>query len=168
MNNSGGRICDFIYENKMTKNVSLVEIKTPTTPLLGSPYRGTGASPTTVYSLSKELSGAVNQVLGYRDSLTKEFNTLCRNSEEPFEAFGPECVVIAGNASTLNVPGGVATFENFRNSLNGVRIITYDELLLRIDDLINILRSTPSGLECVTQEPVDSPLISRFDNDIPF
>lgn len=64
INNSGGNLCDFIYQNSLSQNVALIEIKTPCTELIGNQYRGT-------YSFSYDLSGAVNQVLNYRDKLTK-------------------------------------------------------------------------------------------------
>ena len=56
ISNRGGNLCDFIYQNKLSQNVALIEIKTPCTELIGGQYRGT-------YSFSYELSGAVNQVL---------------------------------------------------------------------------------------------------------
>jgi len=35
--------------------------------------------------------------------------------------------------------GQIAAFENFRNSLNNILVITFDELYQRIIDLITIL-----------------------------
>ena len=52
--------------------------------------------------------------------------------------------------------GQVAAFENFRNSLNNVLILTFDELYQRIVDLIAVLSETPSQ----TQSNVD------FDENI--
>lgn len=49
---------------KLSQNVALIEIKTPCTEIIGKSYRGT-------FSFSYELSGAVNQVLNYRDNFTK-------------------------------------------------------------------------------------------------
>ena len=62
-----------------------------------------------------------------------------------FEAFNPQCIVIIGSTSEFDGYGvekrgdAVATFENFRNALNGVTIITFDELLKKVEDLISIL-----------------------------
>ena len=75
LDNKGGNVCDFIYRNKMTQNVALIEIKTPCTEIVGKPYRET-------YSMSLDMSGAVNQVLNYRDELQKNFSTLTRDLEE--------------------------------------------------------------------------------------
>ena len=108
--------------------------------ILGNPpyirYRGT-------YSFSYELSGAINQVLNYRDKLTKEYYSLCHQSSEPFEVLSPKCVVIIGKMASLT-PGQVAAFENFRNSLSNVLILTFDELYQRIVDLIAVLSESPN------------------------
>lgn len=50
--NSGGNLCDFIYQNSLSQNVALIEIKTPRTDIIGSQYRGT-------YSFSHELKVAL-------------------------------------------------------------------------------------------------------------
>ena len=116
--------------------MALIEIKTPCTELIGNQYRGT-------YSFSYDLSGAVNQVLNYRDKLTKEYYSLCHQSSEPFEVLSPKCVVIIGKMASLT-PGQVAAFENFRNSLGNVLILTFDELYQRIVDLISVLSESPA------------------------
>ena len=136
INNSGGNLCDFIYQNSLSQNVALIEIKTPCTELIGNQYRGT-------YSFSYDLSGAVNQVLNYRDKLTKEYYSLCHQGSEPFEVLSPKCVVIIGKMASLT-PGQVAAFENFRNSLGNVLILTFDELYQRIVDLISVLSESPA------------------------
>ena len=45
---------------------------------------------------------------------------------------------IIGKISTMD-SGQIAAFENFRNSLNNILVITFDELYQRIIDLITIL-----------------------------
>lgn len=62
-----------------------------------------------------------------------------------FEAFNPQCIVIIGSTAEFERHSAeargvaIATFENFRNALNGVTIITFDELLQKVDDLIDVL-----------------------------
>lgn len=137
--NKGGNICDFIYQNQLTQNVSIIEIKTPTAPLLGSPYRHT-------FTLSTELSGSINQVLNYKDSLMKDYSVLCSNSEY-FEAFDPKCIVVIGCISDLS-SAQTATLERYRNTLSNVLIITFDELLQKINDTISLFElSTNAGDE---------------------
>ncbi len=139
--NQKGSVADFIYQNKLTGNIALVEIKRPDTRLLGGLYRARS------YSLSADLSGAVNQVLSYRHTLMKELATLQSESEDPFEAFSPRCVVIIGSTREFDRcesgerADAVGTFENFRGALNGVAVITFDELLQKIEDLISLLTS---------------------------
>lgn len=136
VDNNGGNLCDFIYQNRLSQNVALIEIKTPCTEIIGNSYRGT-------YSFSHELSGAVNQVLNYRDNLTKSYYTLCHQSASQFEVLSPKCVVIIGKLASMNSTQ-IAAFESFRNSLSGVQILTFDELYQRVIDLIAILPETPS------------------------
>lgn len=143
INNSGGNLCDFIYQNSLSQNIALIEIKTPCTDIIGSQYRGT-------FSFSYELSGAVNQVLNYRDKLTKEYYTLCHQGEVPFEVMTPKCVVIIGKLSTL-ATDHIAAFENFRNSLSNILILTFDELYQRIVDLISVLSEDDAQSEAETE-----------------
>ena len=73
----------------------------------------------------------------------KEYYSLCHQSSEPFEVLSPKCVVIIGKMASLT-PGQVAAFENFRNSLSNVLILTFDELYQRIVDLIAVLSESPN------------------------
>lgn len=147
INNNYGNLCDFIYQNSLSQNVALIEIKTPCTELIGNQYRGT-------YSFSHELSGAVNQVLNYRDKLTKEYYTLRHQGTEPFEVLSPKCVVIIGKITSLN-SGQLSAFENFRNSLNNLLILTFDELYRRIMDLISVLSETSSQTQNTYEQDLD-------------
>ena len=130
IDNTGGNVADFLYQNKLSQNVALIEIKTPCTKITGNQYRGT-------VSFSQELTGAVNQVLNYRDKLTKDYYSISANSDEPFKVISPKCIVVIGKMSTMN-PKEIAAFENFRNNLNNILILTFDELYQRILELIQI------------------------------
>lgn len=156
LDNKGGNVCDFIYRNKMTQNVALIEIKTPCTEIVGKPYRET-------YSMSLDMSGAVNQVLNYRDELQKNFSTLTRDLEEAdtVRAFSPKCVVVIGKISTLNAKQQKA-FELYRSSFNNLTIITFDELHQKICDLMSVFKED-------SPRPVDSLMdeFSIIDEDYP-
>ena len=95
------------------------------------------------------MSGAVNQVINYRDSLMKQYNDIRGNTPQAFSAFNPKCVVIIGKLSSLE-PSQVAAFENYRNSLSNIVILTYDEILLRLKDLRDVFSS-----DVVLEEPKD-------------
>ncbi len=132
LDNSNGNVCDFIYKNKLTDNIALVEIKTPCTDLIGKPYRNT-------YNISSELSGAVCQVLNYRDSLLKSYFSLSYGGND-FRAFMPKTIIIIGKINDIrNENNKLAAFENFRGSLNNIVIITYDELCEKIKQLIDFV-----------------------------
>lgn len=143
IDNCGGNLCDFIYQNRLSQNVALIEIKTPCTDIIGRSYRGT-------YSFSHELSGAVNQVLNYRDNFTKSYYALCHRYASQFEVLSPKCVVVIGKLESMDSTQ-IAAFENFRNSLNNVQILTFDELYQRVVDLIAVL-SKDSAISHIDQD----------------
>ena len=148
LDSTGGKIGDFIYSNKLTNNVAFIEIKTPLKPILGQPYRGV-ASKHVVHSLSADLSGAVNQVLDYKGHFIKEFHSRRYNSGIDFESFQPKCVVVIGTISDVISQRGISTFENYRNSLNEITIVTFDELIQKVEDLIDVLNApvTTNGVD---------------------
>lgn len=129
--NSNGKVVDYLYRNDLTKNVALVEIKTPQTRLLGRVYRNN------IYSISDELSGGVNQILRYKDTLLKNWQEL--SPEQDIIAFNPDCILILGNTSELNDKDKKASFELWRSSLVGVVVLTFDEFKQKIENLINAL-----------------------------
>lgn len=131
--NSGGNLIDFIYASKSTNNVVLVEIKSPTTKLLGKKYRANA------YCLSDELSGSIVQVLNYKDSLIKQYHGLSQNKESAFTALSPRCVVIVGSTVELDCSEKMNSFELFRNEIR-VEIVTYDELFEKIQCVLDIAR----------------------------
>jgi len=121
---AGGRIADFLYRNELTKNVCIIEIKTPLKKIIDNkkPYRKPD-----VYSMGKELTGGVVQVLDQKDNLQREFYKL---SEGKFEAFNPKTLLIIGKVKDLN-KGQLKSFELFRSNIKDVEIVTFDELLER-------------------------------------
>jgi len=132
--NQGGGLVDFLVKNNITKSVGLVEIKTPKTELLGSEYRNG------IYNISPELSGAVMQVLNYRDTLSKERKTLLSGDAIDADAFDPKCVLIIGHARReLKDSDKIKSFELFRRQLSDVEVITYDELFDRTKRLVDTL-----------------------------
>lgn len=128
-----GKIVDFLYSNKLTRNSALIEIKKHTTQLLSKkPYRGID-----VYCLSRELSGAINQALDQKDTYCKKFDSI--RGKDEIEAFNPKCIVVAGRLSDLN-KNQHKTFELVRSGLKDVEIITFDELFIRIKSILSIFK----------------------------
>ena len=144
--NKGGHIVDFLFQNKISSNLALVEIKTPTTNLLSGEYREG------IYSVSKNLSGAIGQVLCYRDSLEKEYHSLLAKSDIEGLVFNPKCLLIVGNLIFQDFnKAETQSFELFRNDLKSVDIITYDELFEKVKLMSELIQKTDL-------EPVIEPL----------
>lgn len=138
--NRGGGEVDFLLRNELTHNVAFVEIKTPGTAICGGRYRKSGA-----FSLDKELSGGVVQVLGYRDRFEKSFNQLRAGSDRgEFSSFNPRCVLIAGSVDSLE-SDEARSFELFRNALTDVEIWTFDEVAVRLKGIRAALAAPVSG-----------------------
>lgn len=138
-NNDSGKVVDFLYANPFSKDAVLIEIKTPNTPLIShSEYR------TGVHSAHKELMGAVTQVLTYKNTLQSEYSSILVNNikngkESDFDVINPNCVVIAGRFDALQKTYHKHSFELYRKELKNVIVITFDELFMRVQNLIELL-----------------------------
>ena len=127
--------------NHLTRNALLIEIKTPLTPLLGSEYRSGG-----IYSASNDFSGGVAQILSYRHSLQREFDSVAREYRDRVEAFSPQCMVVVGDTDQLTEPGHARSFELLRNAVRSeVTVITFDELFGKVSALLDLLEGRTGG-----------------------
>ena len=132
LDNKGGKEIDFLAKAAQTDGVVLIEIKTPTTDLLGAKYRG-------VFPLSVELNGALSQVLHYRQRLQRDFASLALESETALTLGNPRCIVIAGHASIqLDSQPRKESFELLREKLTGLTVITFDELFARVEQSVGL------------------------------
>lgn len=133
--NRHGNIVDFLLASRATQNVILTEIKKPSSPLVGPPYRG-------IFMPSNELAGSVVQVLGYRDALQKDFYSLAANSPSVrFEAFNPRALLVIGDLGSKALSADQRrSFDLFRNGLKDIIVITFDELFDNIADLVAMTR----------------------------
>lgn len=124
-----------------TRSVILVEIKTPQTKLLAAQYRDG------VFPISSDLAGSLAQILRYRQSLTKTFDSVTSDLPQRPTLGDPRCVVIAGNSSEFRSQEEKENFELQREQLRGVTVLTYDELFRRLERLVSLLegaRELPS------------------------
>mgnify|MGYP001615921967 CR=1 FL=1 len=139
INNIGGSYQDFLYKNSITNNVCIIEIKTPVTKILGQLYRNEA------YSMSSEITGALNQLSTNKNKFLHEFVNLKYNTKMDFgefNAYNPKGYLILGNASLeLDDNNKLKSFELFRNGLSNVEIITFDELFEKIKQIVNILEN---------------------------
>ena len=109
INNIGGTLSDFFFKCG-TRNVSIIEIRKPTTKLIDGKYRNE------VFSPSEELSSAIVQLRKQKDVLLKEYYIKKANSENLKE-------------------NELESFELFRNGLKDIEIITFNEI---VDKLVLI------------------------------
>jgi hypothetical protein len=129
----GGKEADFLLAVESTDAVILVEIKTPRTQLLGPEYRGG------VFPFSRELSSAVAQVLRYRQTFTRSFDSLQAERPTRLTLGEPRCIVVAGTSTELKTQAMKENFELQRERVRGVVVLTFDELFLRIERLVSLL-----------------------------
>lgn len=57
----------------------------------------------------------------------------------------------------------IAAFENFRNSLNNILVLTFDELYQHIIDLITILAEDNSSQQVETEY-----MVQEYSEELPF
>lgn len=132
--NKEGKIADFLYKNDFSGNLAFIEIKTDKTPIMSKrPYRGT-----TVFSISSQLSGGINQVLDQKANFEREFYALKHKSSEEFTTRNSKCFVIIGTQTSLSNEQK-ESFELFRHSCKDVEIVTFDELLSKIKAMFELL-----------------------------
>lgn len=134
LNNQKGQIVDFLAATEGdARYVVLVEIKKPSTKLLSNNEHRNRA-----YSISRELAGALAQIQGYIEALenntSREFVEFeLRNN---LTSVRPKGIIVIGRTSDLDNEDQRRSFELFRNGLNQVEIITYDELLKRAEFIV--------------------------------
>lgn len=127
----GGSYSDFLLAAATTNNLALVEIKRPGIPLLANEYRG-------IYPPSSELSGAVAQVVAQRAEFQSSFKLVGTDLDrQGYRPHSIACVVIIGlkPKDEEHAKG----FEQYRHSLHGVHIVTFDELVERLQSLYDLL-----------------------------
>lgn len=129
--NRGGSVVDFLMASRQTFGVTIIEIKTPQTKIMGEEYRNNVKLP------SKELVGSVMQVWSYRDVLLKNYHAI---SAERGLAFHPKCLVVIGDIEQQDFDQKkIRSFELFRNSLNNTSIITFDSLFSKVATTCDLL-----------------------------
>lgn len=135
---AGAQIGDFLFKER-GQALAIVEIKTPETTLVrAKAYRGVE-----VFGPHNELSGAVTQVLFQQSELRIRWKTH-KDDNSDLQQSGADaikCVVVAGRLPTD--PYKLRSFEVFRNACKDVDIITFDELLAKLEFLKKQLTPEP-------------------------
>ena len=127
--NSEGRVVDFLVQNGFKDNFALIEIKTHLTGLLKpKPYRDPDA-----YSMTEEFSGAISQCIDQK-------STFLQDMGKKYNIYDPKSILIVGRKSNLT-NSQKTCFELIRNNQKHVDIVTFDELLQKLEGLSQILKS---------------------------
>ena len=129
------KVADFLMAAESTGGVLLIELKTPNTSLLTKqPYRPG------VYPFSADVTAAIAQVVNYQKHLSMSFNDIFADSFLRPTLGQPRCLVIVGNASReLTDQHQKESFELQRERLQGVSVITYDELFNKLSGFVNLV-----------------------------
>lgn len=138
LNGAGAQIGDFLFKEH-GQALAIVEIKTPETALLqNTAYRGQD-----VFGPNSELSSAMTQVLSQQSEL--KIRWMNHSHDNPaLRLSGADvikCVVVAGRLPTD--PNKLRSFEIFRNSCKDVDVVTFDELLAKLEFLEKHLSPKP-------------------------
>ena len=127
------KIVDFLYKNNISNNIAFIEIKTHLADLINkTPYRKPD-----IFSVSPQLTGGIVQVLDQKNKLLKNFHAKVGNVANSLNSV---CVVIAGNTINLTKKGQKESFELFRWSNKDVIVIPFDELLEKIEFVLELFK----------------------------
>lgn len=143
---SGGSHSDFLMAAVATSNLALVEIKGPGTPVVGKPYRG-------IYPPSTDITGAVAQVVAQRAELQLNFmSSVGRQLDrQGYRPHSIACVVIAGLKPTDEEQ--IQGFEQYRHTVQGVHVVTFDELVEKLQALHKLLADDQAAGSAVSGVP---------------
>lgn len=131
MDGKDARYLDFMLSGGNANSAILVEIKTPSTKLLGSRYRRN------VFVPSKDLSGAIVQIADYTEVLRKNVEAITRERDIELNMFNPRRIILIGNHEAELVDRRAReSFELFRTSLAGIEIVTFDEFFRKLEQLL--------------------------------
>lgn len=114
----------------------LVEIKKSVTPLL----QGTQSQRNGAWSLSRDLGDGITQLQANESTWeirgSTEPDNRDRLEDKDIFTVKPKGILVIGRLNELNTRDKKNTFERFRQSLHGVDVITFDELLKRAEFIV--------------------------------
>ncbi len=152
-NNQGGVYTDYLFQNSITRNIAFIEVKTPITWLVWkTKYRWKNDTDNnTVYPISDELSWAINQLLNQKKTFLQKQDSL---EESDKFTYNTRCILISWNTDSLS-EWQLKSFELYRSSLKDVEIITFNELLKKIQNLLELFswESIQSKKESIRNVP---------------
>lgn len=159
----GESIVDFLFAQRFTGNLALIEIKRPSTSLLETkPFRGD------LYAPHKQLTSAMAQVLDQRFQLLSNFAIKSHDSSlKDTHVSAVHCVVIAGMAP-LTIEEK-RSFDLFRHSSKDVVVVTFDELLAKLKEILRLMTAHLHAVSADLTEDTATPGSQESqDDDCPF
>lgn len=132
MDGRGAQIGDYITHTEgLNKYTVLVEIKTPKTKML----KGNQPNRSGAWSLSKGLTDAITQLQANIDTWNTQGSKKPDNIDllhnQSIYTITPKGILVIGTQGELDNHDKRRTFERLRQSINGIEIITFDELMER-------------------------------------
>ncbi len=94
------------------------------------------------YSPTEELSSAIIQIRKQKDGLLKDYYSIRYSSETStlkFDAYDPKTYLVIGNTTNMKVEE-LESFELFRNSLKDIEIIPFDEIIKKLELIVENLK----------------------------
>lgn len=132
---TGETVADFLVRHSMTSNAAVVEIKTPGTKLLNARAYRDG-----VYTPSNAVVGAIAQALDQKKKLDRNIATKRDASDiDSLETHSVHCCAIVGLMPKES--DQQRSFEMFRGNSKDVAILTFDELLQKLENIRAFLRA---------------------------
>jgi hypothetical protein len=126
--NAEGRVVDFLFQTGFRDNFALLEIKTHLTPLMRSrAYREPKA-----FGPHEKCGGALGQCLDQKHTFMTEFGG-------KLPTLDPKVVLLIGQKFKLT-EAQTEAFELLRRNQKNIDIVTFDELLQKIEALRSILQ----------------------------
>ncbi|MCW0422138.1 Shedu immune nuclease family protein [Xanthomonas sacchari] len=149
LSGSGESIVDFLFAQRFTGGLALIEIKRPSTKLVeAKTFRGDLHAP------HKELTSAMAQVLDQRFQLLNNFAAKAHDPAlKNTHVSAVHCIVIAGIAPTTIQEK--RSLDLFRHSSKDVAVITFDELLEKLREILRLM--TGGTAESAAPPPAEPP-----------
>jgi hypothetical protein len=160
----GGVATDFLFADDSTKSFAVVEIKKPDAKLVGPLYRGEDESgfDNEVYAMHSDLTGAVVQTRNQIAVAVEDFQMLERGGFfDKINRVHPKGVLVTGMVAALS-QREKDSFNHFRQGLQSLTVITFDELLRRLK-LLYVDESANTDDESWPEEPLDA-----YDTEEPY
>ncbi|WP_310644173.1 Shedu immune nuclease family protein [Limnohabitans sp.] len=147
---AGESIVDFLFAQRFTGSLALIEIKRPATKLIEArTFRGDLHAP------HKDLTSAMAQVLDQRFQLLNNFAAKSHDPElKDTHVSAVHCIVIAGTAPTTIQEK--RSLDLFRHSSKDVVVVTFDELLGKLREILRLMTAGAPGPAPAPVPPADN------------